>query len=129
MFEKKQTEIRKLAEKYIDSCTQKTGFVILPGCLKEDFIDLFVAGFMKCLEINKPNEWHDLRKNPDDLPKKVGNYVVCYLDTMHERHTFELSYVDYLVKEHWVDVYNHNIEKYDEGVIAWCEIPKFEVKQ
>lgn len=70
--------------------------------------------------------WHDLRKNPDDLPKKVGNYLVCYLDTMLERHTFELSYVDYLGKEHWIDENNHNIETYDEGVIAWCEIPKFE---
>lgn len=65
-------------------------------------------------------QWHDLRKDPSDLPKKVGNYIVCYLDTMLERHSFELSYVDYLVDRHWIDEDNHEIETYDEGVIAWC---------
>ena len=74
----KEEEIRKLAEDYIDSCTKKSGFVILAESLKDDFIDLFVAGFMKCLEINKSNEWHDLEKNPNDLPSK-GRLVICYL--------------------------------------------------
>ena len=57
----KEKEIRKLAEDYIDSCTKKSGFVILADGIKGDFIDLFVAGFMKCLEINKPNEWHYMK--------------------------------------------------------------------
>lgn len=70
-------------------------------------------------------QWHDLRKVPNDLPKKVGNYLVCYLDTMLKRHSFELSYVDYLEDAHWIDEDNHNIERYDEVVIAWCEIPQF----
>lgn len=69
--------------------------------------------------------WHDLRKDPNDLPKKVGNYIVCFLDTMLERHSFELSYVDYLEDGHWINEDNHNIEYYDEGVIAWAEVPKF----
>lgn len=61
----KEEEIKKLAEDYIDSCTKKQGFVILAESLKGDFIDLFVAGFMKCLEINK---WHYVKDG--DLPKK-----------------------------------------------------------
>lgn len=53
---KEEKEIKKLAEDYIDSCTKKSGFVILAEGIKGDFIDLFVAGFMKCLEINCPPE-------------------------------------------------------------------------
>lgn len=71
------------------------------------------------------DDWHDLRKDPNDLPKEVGRYIVCYLDTACERHTFELSFVDYLEDEHWIDENGHDIEVYDEGVIAWCEIPTF----
>lgn len=93
-------------------------------CLSPYF-DLFCAGYN---EATKENGivWHDLRKDPNDLPKKVGNYLVCYLDTMLERHSFELSYVDYLEDGHWIDEDNDNIERYDEGVVAWAEIPQFE---
>jgi hypothetical protein len=86
-----------------------------------------VTACRECMEFgyNKANEWHDLRKNPKDLPKKVGSYIVCFLDTACERHTFELSFVDYFEDKHWIDEDNHNIEGYDEGVIAWCEIPTF----
>ena len=86
--------------------------------------EAFLAG----LKAGRP-QWHDLRKNPNDLPKEVGNYIVCYLDTACERHTFELSFVDYFEDKHWIDEDNHNIEGYDEGVIAWCEIPTFTDKE
>ena len=80
----------------------------------------FIAG----LKAGRP-KWHDLRKNPEDLPKEVGRYIVCYLDSACERHTFELSFVDYFEDKHWIDEDNHNIEGYDEGVIAWCDIPLY----
>ena len=83
--------------------------------------EAFLAG----LKAGRP-QWHDLRKDPNDLPKKVGNYI---LDTACERHTFELSFVDYFEDKHWIDEENHNIEGYDEGVIAWCEIPTFTDKE
>ena len=67
----KEEEIMKLAEDYIDSCTKKSGFVILAEGLKRDFIDLFVAGFMKCLEINKPNEWHYIKNGDYPRDKKT----------------------------------------------------------
>ena len=78
----KEEEIRKLAEDYIDSCTKKSGFVILAESLKGDFIDLFVAGFMKCLEINKPNEWHYMKDVNcyEDLhfpPEEEGKGRIC----------------------------------------------------
>ena len=79
------------------------------------------------LKAGRP-QWHDLEKDPTDLPKEVGNYIVCFLDTVCdcERHTFELSFDNRFEDKHWIDEDNHNIEGYDEGVIAWCEIPKFD---
>ena len=97
--------------------------------LSEPQLDLacqgYKDGFLAGLKAGRP-QWHDLRKDPNDLPKEVGNYIVCYLDTACERHTFELSFVDYLEDEHWIDENGHDIEVYDEGVIAWCEIPTFD---
>ena len=89
--------------------------------VKKGYKDGFLAG----LKAGRP-QWHDLRKDPNDLPKEVGNYIVCFLDTACERHTFELSFVDYFEDKHWIDEDNHNIEGYDEGVIAWCELPTFD---
>ena len=60
---------------------------------------------------NKANEWHDLRKDPNDLPKKD-----CEVITLHENG-------------------NKNIIRWKNGnwtnaiviaVIAWCEIPSFD---
>lgn len=89
----------------------------------DEFKQMFQA-FLAGLKAGRP-QWHDLRKDPNDLPNEVGNYIVCFLDTACERHTFELSFVDYFEDKHWIDEDNHNIEGYDEGVIAWCEIPKY----
>lgn len=56
-------------------------------------------------------QWHDLRKDPNDLPKED-----CEIITLHENG-------------------NKNIQKWKNGnwtnaivipVIAWCEIPKYE---
>lgn len=59
---------------------------------------------------NKANEWHDLRKDHNDLPKED-----CEIITLHENG-------------------NKNIQKWKNGnwtnaivipVIAWCEISTF----
>ena len=67
-------------------------------------------------------KWHDLRKDPNDLPKKESNYIVCYIDTACERHSFELGFSNCYGDKHWID---EDAEGYDEGVIAWYEIPQF----
>lgn len=133
MFEKE-------AEEYIKEHTffdEEYGVQSLDVVSKTIFKDGALFGYNKAFveadknlkavvaDFNKANEWHDLRKDPNDLPKKVGNYIVCYLDTACKRHTFELSFVDYFEDKHWIDEDNHNIEGYDEGVIAWCELPTF----
>lgn len=64
-----EEQIKELAREYIDSCTKRAGFVILTENIKNDFIDLFVAGYMKCLELNagKP-KWYKLDWK-QDYPK------------------------------------------------------------
>ena len=47
---------------------------------------------------------------------------MCFLDTACERNCFELGYVNWFENKHWVD---ENAEGFDEGIIAWCEIPQF----
>ena len=66
---------------------------------------------------NKANEWHDLRKDPNDLPKEVknGRSKVVYGDKG------EPIYFSY--KTNWWKDYSDH-ERYPP--IAWCEIPKFE---
>ena len=104
------------AEKYFGKKTELVEVWKLKSC-KENFL----AG----LKAGRP-QWHDLRKDPTDLPKEVGNYLVCYLDTMLNRNVFILEFVDFLEDSHWIDETSHEIEKFDEGVIAWCEIPTFD---
>ena len=48
-----EEEIKELGREYVDTGTRRAGFVILAENIKNDFIDLFVAGFMKCLELNE----------------------------------------------------------------------------
>ena len=109
----------EMAEEYASK--QNLQNVNPSGIVRCKIAEAFLAG----LKAGRP-QWHDLRKDPTDLPKEVGNYIVCFLDTACERHTFELSFVDYFEDKHWIDEDNHNIEGYDEGVIAWCEIPTFD---
>ena len=115
---KEEKEIMKLAEDYIDSCTKKAGFVILAESLKGDFIDLFVAGFMKCLEVNKTDEWHFVSK--EGFPSKDDIYLIIRSDGLHLG--------DYCCGgdgdidcQSWCD-YPSEEEIQDDSVIAWKEI-------
>lgn len=74
--------------------------------------------------------WHDLRKNSKDLPQKIGDYIVA-LD--YQKGSFSTYLLQYNVDEYedyiklgWFDSEYTN---YDDDVIAWCEIPKFEVEE
>jgi hypothetical protein len=117
---KEEKEIRKLAEDYIDSCTKKSGFVILAESLKGDFIDLFVAGFMKCLEVNKIDEWHFVKD--EDLPKENKLYFVAIKDN-----GLAIAYFNGL---HWETRYNlGDFGHCVETVIAWKEIVLPELKE
>ena len=69
-------------------------------------------------------QWHDLRKDPNDLPKEEGDYFLCLYDNetksiFYEVFGFAKRYAD---REEWyVESMLWNIE----DVIAWCEKPQF----
>lgn len=107
-----EEQIKEFAREYIDSCTKRAGFVILTENIKNDFIDLFVAGYMKCMESNTDRpKWHNLRKNPNDLPN--DDRIVS------DQEGNNVRYVKHLNK--WF--YRHRT--CEANVIAWCEIPKY----
>ena len=117
----KEEEIRKLAEDYIDNCTKKSGFVILAESLKGDFIDLFVAGFMKCLEVNKANEWHYVKDG--DLPKDDKQYLVLFSYNYKGKQEMSCGVRDNLHSDFKI----HRC--YTEQIIAWKEIVLPELKE
>ena len=121
MFEKDE-DYRKARKESKDKITK----VIKVLSAREE--TLHDAGFEEGAEFgyNKSNEWHDLRKNPNDTPKTTGDYVTNigvltydhYGNGVYKWHTPFCEACDYS------DVVG------DDEVIAWCEIPKFkEIEQ
>ena len=82
----------------------------------ENVEEAFIAG----LKAGRP-KWHKVTDG--DLPKEEGEYLVCYETNGGKyRNTFILKYEEYDEGLHWLD---EAFETFDEGVIAWCEIPKY----
>ena len=72
-------------------------------------------GFLAGLKVGMPL-WHDLRKDPNDLPKENKRYLCRIKGFVGGGISYECF--DYDTK--------YNIWNYANGdVIAWCEIPKF----
>ncbi len=71
------------------------------------------------LKAGKP-QWHDLRKDPNDLPKFEGDYMCALLNSNYS-FILSLSMEDGL--KYWQDCEDTD---WTDDVIAWCEIPKFE---
>lgn len=70
--------------------------------------------------------WHDLRKNPEDLPKEDGAYLACYLFKGFEGWGVPKRVV-YLTTEFNCGKFcktNHRNE-----LLAWKEIEEFEVEE
>ena len=64
-------------------------------------------------------KWHDLRKNPDDLPKVSMRVLVLLEDKLYEISSISAD-------NRWLctDYYTS-----EDKVIAWCEIPQFEEQE
>lgn len=77
--------------------------------------------FLAGIKAGKKITWHDLRKNPDDLPPRKG------LETYSERLITDKGYSVYNFRKcRWyVDEPDCDCMVHRD-VIAWCEIPKFE---
>ena len=72
-------------------------------------------GFLAGLKVSRP-KLHDLRKDPNDLPKENKRYLCRIKGFVGGGISYECYEYDT----------KYNIWNYASGdVIAWCEIPKF----
>ena len=116
---------KKLAKEYVDKLCEKKvnnedydkdGWILFRS---EDISEAFLAG----LNAGRP-KWHDLRKDPNDLPKKDGMYLFYLYDKEDTLDYFcEVLDISDTDKDPYLETSLWDIE----DVIAWCEIPKFEV--
>lgn len=88
----------------------------------DGYEDGFIDGVEYGLSI--AYKWHDLIKDPTDLPKNEGYYLVCM--KYNYRHTYILNYgQDEYDDEEKMDWYDDESTYDPTEVIAWCEIPTF----
>lgn len=73
-------------------------------------------GYNKGYEDGKP-KWHNLIKDPNDLPKECQN-VLCLCNDIG----YKYCCTGHLIYKTWLS----NIVSKKLRVIAWCELPKFE---
>lgn len=96
--------------------------------LAQEHYDYYLLDFAKmCFQdgakwgIEHAIEWHDLRENPNDLPKEIE---ICSAPVyiISEHGSSDLAQYDYRQKL-WC--YKHSNEHILYDVIAWCELPQF----
>lgn len=76
-------------------------------------------------EKSEKHKWHDLRKNPEDLPTKDGDYMCMVNATQHPERPMTYEPWDLGIKggNKWRDFSGY---VFDHFVIAWREIETFE---
>lgn len=102
-------ELRQKAENYSNR------FYIEP-ITRHDIRQAYIAGATE-----NGIQWHDLRKDPNDLPKDN-----CMVLVRFEKPIMKFSYFCHSEKKFsgWNKEYGCNVQLHN--VIAWCEIPQFE---
>lgn len=97
--------------------------------VKKGYLDGYKQGYEDC----KP-KWHDLKKNPNDLPKEGVEVLVLYSNTYDDKglvvnkHTLRYELAQYINDEedltewYWVE---SGLDDMVHEVIAWRELPKF----
>ena len=107
--------------------TNKEAYEIIKSSLRNDLID--IESFfprevrevcLKALEKADKYRWHDLRKNPDDLPEAItGSHVSDYVFVMIGTPEWNS----------WEQAYYHHDKKlwsiYEQDVFAWRYIEPF----
>lgn len=97
------------SEQYKDQFTEeKMEFVEHLHTFPKYFEKTFLAG----IKAGRP-QWHDLRKDPNDLPKEENRIMLCYCCIGYHGNIGTYVYRLYTKKEF-------------HKVIAWCEIPTFD---
>lgn len=104
--EEKAEEYTNNRDCYVYDC--EGNGIDITGNLRQAHLDGIAEG--------RKEKWHDLRKNPDDLPKHSGLYCV------------QCGEVREYVKEEksWFTVHFEPCMNRTEETYLWCELPKFE---
>ena len=113
-------EIKQEAEKALDERMGTVGYIKRDN-VQKPFIDGYIQGYK---EVTK---WHDLRKNPDDLPELLppelgyNKLVLCFewrSDSRGKKAKF------YSLDRWNPEPYNEWDEKRHGQYDAWCELPE-----
>ena len=106
----------EMAEEYLKQNNYTGGYI---GYFSSAYCkQAFLAG----LKAGRP-QWHDLRKDPNDLPDE-GTYLVVWQNNKGYKEILIMNYEEDDEEElHWGD---GDCEFQDEYIIAWCEIPTFD---
>ena len=113
----KEEEIEKQAEEYAkirqQSVINSKTITIVNEVKKQAFKDGAKWGIANAIE------WHDLRKNPNDLPKHSGLYCA------------QNGEVREYVKEEksWFTVHFEPCMNRTDETYLWCELPQFKDKE
>lgn len=123
------TDEEEKAEEYADKLLSdpKYLFIFSKEEVKAFIIKVYLDS-LKCCEIaynkglaeGKP-KWHDLRKDPNDLPKEIEIFSIPVY-VVSKQGNSDLAQYDHSRKL-WN--YKHTDEHILYDVIAWCELPKF----
>ena len=98
----------EMAEEYFDNeCPHS--YADNSEQLKEDVVQAFLAG----LKAGRP-QWHDLRKDNNDLPKDTVSVLISRGLPRTDRARYNGKW------------YGYYSDDEIEDVIAWCEIPTFD---
>lgn len=111
------TNEEKKAEEYVNETFGRTNPIVamtytniyLEG-YEEGRKEGYKQGYEDCRDYYK-SKWHDLREDPNDLPKESGEYWSKWEDGA------------YSTAHYFTDI------GFGNYIIAWCELPKFEEKK
>ena len=114
----------KDAEEYIEEHSffdEESGVKSLDVTSKTIFQDGAEFGY------NKANEWHDLRKDPNDLPKNKDVMCICLGQICKRFYPFPTEcWIGYYDALGWSDYMGSSLYS---NVFYWCEIPQFKEQQ
>lgn len=88
--------------------------------LKQSFQDGAELGYNRGLEAGRP-KWHDLRKDPDDLPSRSDENK----DKSNRVITDKGIGFYYFRKEKWYTSEGDEAYCFERKITAWCEILKY----
>lgn len=75
----------------------------------------------RIIDLEKVNEWHDLRNNPSDLPQENGKYLV----SVNNENYYETDVAQFWKGEGFED-FNMFIDNYGAThLVAWKKFPVF----